>query len=249
VLPEKDLEFRELVVAAMRNCGGNGKDVETFVEAFRLLREEAEKSEKPTSRESVKTELRALTRLLAPQELLVVEPAVISQRHGVATAARRAFFNMPFHSLRRLLNPENWLEMGPFFEEVRSVKEESTQRQDGWHGLFEELFVEELFVIDWGPFRMQSFNTFLKIDHTFTEDRARTDYSLVYEKDNQLEEDRGYLEARRIPGRLGWCEYYAEKATRLQSPLSNMLAPMLNAVFLESGLSAIEDTAIDSYYL
>jgi hypothetical protein len=150
---------------------------------------------------------------------------------------------MPFEELKNRLNPENWLQMGPFFEEVRAYEKRDPERSDGWDGIFEELFV-----IDWGPFRMQRFHTFLKVDYTFDHERARTDYSLVYEEDHQLEEDRGYLEARRIPGRRGWCEYYAEKSVRMQSPLSNMLGPMLNAVFLESGLSAIEEAAIGSYF-
>jgi len=66
----------------------------------------------------------------------------------------------------------------------------------------------------------------------------------MYEEDNQLQQDCGYLEVKRIPGRLGWCEYYGEKAMRCRSPQSNIFAPMLTATFLESGLLAMEEATI-----
>ncbi len=50
---------------------------------------------------------------------------------------------------------------------------------------------------------------------------------------------------KRIPGRLGWCDYYAEKSMRFRSPQANMLAPMIMLVFLESSLWAIEDVVIE----
>jgi hypothetical protein len=132
--------------------------------------------------------------------------------------------------------------MGPFFDRVQAVPGEHRDRRDGWDGLFEEHFVSA-----WARFPFQTFHTFLQVDYTFDDLRARADYALVYEADDQLERDDGFIEVRRIPGNLDWCTYYAEKALRFRSPQSNLFSPMIMSVFLESGLSAIEDLALKQW--
>ncbi len=102
-------------------------------------------------------------------------------------------------------------------------------------------------MVAWSRLKLQTYQTFLSVDHTRSADRVRTDYSLVYEVHDQIERDDGFIEVRLIPGRVGWCEYYAEKAMRFRSPQANMFAPMLMLVFLESGLGAIEEAALRHY--
>ena len=59
----------------------------------------------------------------------------------------------------------------------------------------------------------------------------------------QLECDDGFIEARSIPGRHGWCEYIAEKGMKFRSPAMDLLAPTVTALFLENFLVAIEEAA------
>jgi hypothetical protein len=228
----RDPDFQQLVVAAMRDYRERPSD---FREALAALEEYGRSELGVSPDDGAEPEYLDFQRLLAPEELLRIEPARVAQKDGVSTVSRRVRLRMPFLALRNYLDPKNWLDWGPFFEKVGAVEGEHVNRPDGWHGTFEELFV-----IDWSHFRVSSFHTFLRVDHTFDSDRVRTDYSLLYEADHQFEEDCGFLEARRVPGRLGWCEYYAEKSVRQRNPPGSLLAPMLAAVFLESGLSALE---------
>lgn len=232
----EDADLRELAIASRRDATPAAA---TYEEALEQLQRHAREVMQRKPGDPVDREMQALLRLRADEKLLVIEPAIVAQKQGVATVSRRARFRVPFGKLAWLLDPENWLSMGPFFERVGAVDPETTRRKDGWDGLFEEYFV-----VDWGGFQLQTFHTFLKVDYTVDSARVRTDYSLVYEADDQLDRDTGYLEVRRIPGRLGWCEYYGEKSMRLRSPQLNVYAPMMTAVFLQSGLTAMEQAAI-----
>lgn len=238
-LVEKDADFRALVIAAAVDIAGPRV---TYDEALRSLRDEDGRPIDATG-ELLTAEgaLRALKRLLAPGELLIVEPAKIELAGGVSTISKRARFQVRVDAIKELLNPDNWFNLGPFFEAVGAVPGRKAGRgEEGWSGLFEEKFV-----VAWSRFRLQSYHTFLHVDYTVAADRVRTDYSLAYEVDDQIERDNGFIEVKGIPGRLGWCEYYAEKAMRFRSPQANMLAPMIMLVFLESSLWAIEDVVID----
>jgi hypothetical protein len=57
--------------------------------------------------------------------------------------------------------------------------------------------------------------------------------------------DDGYLAVKTIPGRKGWCQFYAEKSIKFRSPGANLLAPTVLAVALQSNLSSIEDAAYE----
>ena len=166
-------------------------------------------------------------------------PGQIVQQDGVSTVSKRARFHAPFGDIRTILDPKTWLTLGPFFDHVEAVPDRHVDRDDGWEGLFEERFM-----VAWAEVPMQTFHTFLTVDYTFDEQRTRTDYSLAWEADNQLERDDGFIEVQRVPGRVGWCMYYAEKAMRFRSPLSNLLSPMIMSVFLESSMVALEDMAV-----
>ena len=168
-----------------------------------------------------------------------MSPSYVRNVNGIFTVSRCANVKAPLRAIREVLNPINWATLGEFFEYVGQVGKPH-ERGDGWRGLFEERFV-----IGWGPLIVNSYRVFLNIDFTYDESRVRADYSLAYEHDDQLEVDDGYLEANTIPGRLGWCEYYAQKSTKFRSPGANLMAPAILAVSLESNLASIEDAAYD----
>jgi hypothetical protein len=247
-------EFRALVIAAVSglrhartslhpaatDTHAVAPDAE-FTHALARLRRWAQRRFALRPREEMARGVRAAMQLFEPEELLEVEPSYVRNSNGVFTVSRRARVNAPLHAVADAINPVNWATMGDFFEYVGRVGPGSDQqRADGWRGLFEEHYV-----VGWGPLTINSYKVFLNVDFTFDETRARVDYSLVYEQDAQLEVDDGYLEAKTIPGRYGWCDYYAEKSTKFHAPTSNLLAPAVMAVALESNLSSIEDAAYD----
>jgi hypothetical protein len=245
-------EFRELVLAACRDlgreggpakqgagAGGRRAPTSDFETALGQLRRWALKRFATAPEEASAQGVRAALQTLDPEKLLEVSPSYVRDTNGIFTVSRRANVKAPLRAVREVLNPINWATLGEFFEYVGQVGNPK-ERKDGWRGLFEERFV-----IGWGPLSLNTYTVFLNVDFTYDETRVRADYSLAYEEDDQLEVDDGYLEARTIPGRPGWCAYYAEKSTRFRSPWSNLMAPVINAVSLESNLASIEDAAYD----
>lgn len=228
---------RELVLAAVRNLR---PATETFEQALDALREWGRSRFGTDEGGTASARIRAARRLLDPEDFLEVAPSTIQNRNGVFTASRRARVRAPLRAIRDALNPVNWTSMGEFFESVGRVPDRYAERSDGWHGIFEERFV-----VGWGPFTLSTCHPFLRMDFTFDDDRVRADYALLYEADDQLECDDGYVEATTIPGRAGWCEYFVTKSTRFRSPATNLLGPVTLAVFLESNLSSIEDVAYE----
>ncbi len=230
------LDYRELVIASVRDIAPWPR---SFDDAFEELRRIFSKSSDFLPGDDVEKELFALERLLAPEELILTEGPVIRQHHGVSTVSRRARFRVPLDAFKPMIDPKNWLQMGPFFEAVGPIESEKTERDDGWEGV-----LEERFVVDWSGLELQRFHTFLKVDYTFDDDRVRADYSLIYEIDDQIERDSGFIEARRVPGRPQWCEYYAEKVMRFRAAQANLYSPIIMSAFLQSGLNAMEEKAV-----
>lgn len=228
-------EFRELVVAAARGLGGS--PFGSYAEAVRAIRTHLARAPRVSKRELLSS-VRLLERLLAPEKHLVIEPAVIRQKSGVSTISRHARFRADFAKLANLLNPQNWKKLGPYFDEIEVLAK--NERSDGWDGL-----LREVFVVDWSCFRLYSYRTVLNIDFTYSELRVRTDFSLAWEEDDQLERDSGFMELTRIPGERSWCKYHAEKSLRFRSAPANIFAPMLMSAFLQSGLSTFEELTLN----
>ena len=231
-------EFRQLVRAAF-NDSPRALQPATFDEALERLKDWA-RSRYAISSARNSRELRAGLRIFDPEELLEVEPSVIESENGVFRVSRRALVKAPLHVVRDVINPLNWQRLGEYFEYVGGVEGKIDQREDGWSGVFEERYV-----FGWGPLTLATCHPFLRVDFTYDETRVRADYSLLYEENGLLDCDNGYLEARTMPGRPGWCDYYSEKSTRFRLPTVNLIAPAILAVYLESRLSSIEDAAYD----
>lgn len=236
-LSSRSADFRELVLAAVRDQRPRPS---TFADAVEWLRAWGRRRFAVAKLGPATPAVRAGLRLLDPEELLHAEPSTITTRDGIFTAGRYARVKAPLAGLREVLDPRNWMSFGEFFEYVGPVEGHIHERSDGWSGLFRERFV-----IGYGPFALSTCHPTLRVDFTFDESRVRADYSLVSERDNQLECDDGYLEAKTIAGEVGWCSYYSEKSTKFRSPWTNLLAPVTLAVFMESGLASVEDLAYD----
>lgn len=229
-------EFRQLVSAAFDDAPKE-RQPRSFEEALHRLRDWGKRRYAFAPDDGA---LRAGLRLFDPEELLDVGPSVIESRNGVFRVGRRAFVKAPIDVIRDTIDPVNWRRLGEYFEYVGRVANTVEERPDGWSGVFEERYV-----FGWGPLELSTCHPFLRVDFTHDETRVRVDYALLYEENDLLECDDGYLEARTAPGRIGWCEYYSEKSTRFRSPASNLIAPAILAVYLESRLSSIEDAAYD----
>lgn len=229
-------EFRQLVSAAF-NDSPIERRPKTFEQALEKLRSWGK------TRYAIapdKGALRAGLRIFDPEELLDVEPSFIESNGGVFRVGRRAWVKAPLDVIRDTINPVNWRRLGEYFDYVGRVESTVNERPDGWSGVFEERYV-----FGWGPLTLATCHPFLLVDFTYDETRVRADYSLLYEENDLLECDNGYLEAKTAPGRNGWCEYYSEKSTQFRLPTVNLLAPVILAVYLESALSSIEDAAYD----
>jgi len=88
--------------------------------------------------------------------------------------------------------------------------------------------------------RANTFDVILKVDYSESTDVVRTDFSLKYEKSDQILVDEGYVEARSIPGRPGWTRHTGQKTLKFTSGLLNILAPAMTAMFLESKADWLE---------
>lgn len=244
-------ELRELIFASVRDLhdGAEFSDGDVrdgsptggplaFDDAIELLRKCGARSQSQRLQRAV----RSAARLLDPDILLEIEPGYIRKAGGVFVVGRKIRCKAPLEEITKIINPKNWSTLGSFFEYVGPVEGRFRERVgSGWVG-----FYEERFTVGWSAFRLNSFHPYLKVDFTYDSSCARTDYSLAYEEHGQLECDDGFIEARSIPGRLGWCEYVAEKGMKFRSPTMDLLAPTVTAVFLENFLVAIEDAASEA---
>lgn len=226
-------ELRELILAA---AGDVEPRPRTFEEALIAVRARIESRFAVDWDDRVRPRRRALWRILDPEDLVQAEPSRIRTADGVFTVSRRALVRARFDKLVHVIDPCNWASFGEFFDRVARLEGADIRETDGWSGFFEEHFR-----VGWGPWSINTVNPILRVDYTYDDQCARADYALAWERDDQLETDDGFVEIRRLPGRVGWCEYSAEKSTRFRSPSVNLLSPAIMAVFIESNLSALED--------
>lgn len=226
-------ELRELVLAAATEVEPRPS---TFEGALSAVRARLEPRFAVDWDDPVRPRRRALRRILDPEDLVQAEPSRIRSANGTFTVSRRALVRAAFDDLVPVVDPCNWASFGEFFDRVARLDGADIREKDGWSGFFEEHFR-----VAWGPWSISTVNPILRVDYTHDEQCARADYALAWERDDQLETDDGFIEIRRLSGRVGWCEYYAEKSTRFRSPSVNLLSPAIMAVFIDSNLSALED--------
>jgi hypothetical protein len=169
----------------------------------------------------------------------IPRPTVIEFSGDVFTARKKVLIPRPFRTVAKLTNPVNWSKFGPFWEGRGSMipawdrKNSDSEVQKGE--------VTERFVVNWNELLVQEFNVRLRVTRRRTEDMIRTDYSLMYEEDDQLLVDQGYGEVKRIPKRPGWACYTGEKTLKFASVMLNLLAPGVMAMFLDGIVVSLND--------
>lgn len=171
----------------------------------------------------------------APREP-IPGPTVITFSGDVFTARKRILIPHPFHRVRRITHPRNWRELGPFWSGRGDIVVD-WDRVDSDPNV-EKGQVFERFVVNWNKLLLQEFNVLLRVTRRKTDDMIRTDYSLIYEEEDQLLVDQGYGEVTRIKGRPGWACYTGEKTLKFASSLLNLLAPAVMAMFLDGSVAS-----------
>jgi hypothetical protein len=156
------------------------------------------------------------------------EPTAVTFDGNVWTVKKEFLVHSPIKGVIGLLNPVNWQLLTPFFKKTQRIDppQNPTGPTEPWSGV-----LHEEVVINWNTVAVQSFDALLKIDYTVARDMARADYSLKYEKDNQIVVDDGYAEARREASQA--TRYIGYKRLRFASSFLNLVAPALLCMFIE----------------
>jgi len=125
----------------------------------------------------------------------------------------------PLDAVAAIVRPQNWHRLGPFFESTSLVGPSE---------------LREVYVVDWDLVRFERFEVHLRVDFTRTRDRAHADYSLMYDRDRRLFVDDGWSEAQAIEGHPDWTRYIGVKKVKFAASYSNLLAPAMMSMFIES---------------
>lgn len=155
-------------------------------------------------------------------------PTVVTFDGNVWTVKKEFLVHSPIEGVMGLLNPMNWQQLTPFFKKTQRIDppQNATSPTEPWSGV-----LHEEVAINWNTITVQHFDVFLKTDYTVARDVVRADYSLKYEKHNQIVVDDGYAEARRESSQT--TRYIGYKRLRFTSSFLNLVAPALLCMFLE----------------
>jgi hypothetical protein len=168
-------------------------------------------------------------------ERIVSLPTRIFHEGGAFTFVKEVGLRQDLEKVKWLVNPLNWVALGEFFARTESVdgKRGSRGDKDAWSGV-----LAEDFIVSWNGFTTHSFKQKLKVDYTVEPELARTDYSLMYEEDDQIELNQGFFQAERLKGPPGWIHGHMQKTLKFKSSVLNMLAPAIFSMFLDSKAGA-----------
>jgi hypothetical protein len=182
----------------------------------------------------------------SPTQVAQTLPTQVVHRGDAFTVEKHGYFRRDLAGVSRLVNPVNWTKLGEFFE--RTDREHPTHGPKSdrkeWHGV-----LGEDFVVSWNGFNSYLFEQKLKIDFSVSRDLVRTDYSLMYEEDDQIVLNEGFFDARTMPGSQGWIHVTMSKTVRFSSSILNLLAPAILAMFLDSkigGFKQLIETEVGS---
>lgn len=136
--------------------------------------------------------------------------------------------------VKALVNPKNWHKLGSYFATTKRVSGRDGPR-GAWRGT-----LQEEFVVNWNFVRADTLDQLLEVDYTVTPSLARTDYALMYEEDNKVLINEGFLEVQTVPASPGWIRLSMEKTAKFTSTFLNLAAPAVLAMFLESHAGGFE---------
>jgi hypothetical protein len=172
---------------------------------------------------------------VSDQTRLVSRPTQILHAQGAFVVEKKVYLRTRLEDVKHLVNPENWEHLGEFF--ARTFKENQPNSVGGsgaepWHGV-----LREDFIVSWNGFTTNVFKQRLKVDYSVTPQIARTDYALMYEEDDQIALNEGFLEVKdaredKLPD--GWISGTMRKKLKFTSSMLNLLSPALLSMILDS---------------
>ena len=159
----------------------------------------------------------------APTPGVRIFPTRLTLDGSSLTSIKEAWVERPVSEVLPALDPRTWPDRSAFFvsmdpEDERAL--EAPEPGQSWSGQ-----VCEVFELDWNTIHVVRFETTLDVDVTIGPGQGRTDFTLVYEKNDALLRDDGQILIESARGFPGWTRYYAVKTMRFASATMNMLAP------------------------
>jgi hypothetical protein len=164
---------------------------------------------------------------------LIPLPTRLMHDRGAFLVTKDVYLRTSMKKVAALVNPENWELMGEFFAATyREGHSNDAQMQPAnpWSGV-----LREDFVASWNEMTTSVFRQRLKIDYTVAADLVRSDYALMYEEDDQVTVNEGFLEVREcdaLPD--GWLAGTMQKKVKFTSSVLNLLCPALLSMLLDS---------------
>jgi hypothetical protein len=162
---------------------------------------------------------------------LVALPTTITNTQSGFAFDKRVYMRTTIAAVRHLINPENWSHLGLFFALTRREDEKPDQRGKAipWHGV-----LDEHFIVSWNEVQTSVFKQRLKVDYSVTRDLVRTDYALMYEEDDQVVVNDGFMQISRerdLPP--GWIAGRMQKKLKFTSSLQNLFCPALLSMLVD----------------
>lgn len=170
-----------------------------------------------------------------PDRRMISLPTRLLHDQGAFVVDKEIYLRTKLDTVSKLVNPENWERLGEFFaktyrENGRNENGAIEAKAAPWHGV-----LREDFIVSWNGFTTNVFKQRLKVDYTVTPEMARTDYALMYEEDDQIAMNEGFLEVRIVNGLPpGWIAGRMSKKLKFTSSMLNLLAPALLSMLLDS---------------
>ncbi len=207
-------------------------------DAKTALRRWAVREFSPTSvtREDVIEEMRRAGLLIK----LISLPTRMVHDRGAFLFIKDVYMRTTVDAVSYLVNPENWELLGDFFARTYRQGDEANhgiRPPVKWQGI-----LHEDFVATWNLMTTSVFKQRLKIDYSVGERLARCDYALMYEQDDQVTVNEGFLDVRReedLPP--GWIAGTMQKKVRFTSSILNMLCPAMLSMLLDSNVGGFNE--------
>jgi hypothetical protein len=208
-------------------------DDDAAAHAKALLLSWAEREFAPTavSIDQVREEIRR-----APREVRMIScPTRLTHDRGAFVVVKDVYLRTRLTDVSALVNPENWEALGDFFARTYregTLNDEGMRPAKAWQGV-----LHEDFVVSWNSVTTSVFKQRLKIDYSVGADLVRTDYALMYEEDDQVTVNEGFLEVRhRADDELpkDWIAGTMQKKVKFTSSVLNLLCPALLSMLLDS---------------
>lgn len=164
---------------------------------------------------------------------MIALPTTITNTQSGFVFDKQVYLRATLDGVAALVNPENWSRLGQFF--VLTCKESQKHNPrvkapaKAWRGV-----LREHFIVSWNDVKTSIFKQRLKIDYSVTRDLVRCDYALMYEEDDQIVANEGFMQIKRdssLPA--GWIAGSMQKKLKFTSSMQNLFCPALLSMMLD----------------